>query len=160
LDTMKTAAYYYDLSLVNNSTTVYKKSAGGADFPANDPYYQQPFGLGQPAADYSDILYLHNNGTTYDRVGQRIADGAVANGGGMQIAAGSVYGHHPAKQPTHRGQIGSNFHNAIYVEGWGGNTFQCEDVNIWKDLNLNRYKNESLFYHEGGHGIETYRPHG
>ncbi|MDR2560377.1 MAG: hypothetical protein LBC63_01195 [Holophagales bacterium] len=156
LDTLKTGAYYYDLSLANNSTVAYRRSSGGEYFPAQDPFYQQPFGLDQSPADYSSIMYLHEKGTTYDRVGQRIADGAVANGGGMQIVAGSVYGHHPAKQPTHRGQIGVNFHNAIYVEGWGGNTFQCEDVNIWKDLNLNRYKNESLFYHEGGHGIDSF----
>jgi hypothetical protein len=153
---MKAGAYYYDLSLANNSTITYKTSAGGADFPASDPFYKQPFGSPNPSADYSSILYLHNDGTAYDRVGQRIADGAVANGGGMQIAAGSVYGHHPAKQPTHRGQIGNGFHNALYVEGWGGNNFQCADVNIWKELNLNRYKNESLFYHEGGHGIDAF----
>ncbi|MCL1893039.1 MAG: hypothetical protein FWG02_02225 [Holophagaceae bacterium] len=156
LNTLKAGAYYFDLSLANNSTITYQKSAGGADFPAHDPNYQQPFGISSPPADYSGLLYLHKEGTTYDRVGQRIADGAVANGGGMQIVAGSVYAHHPAKQPTHRGQIGVNFHNALYVEGWGGNTFQCEDVNIWKELNLNRYKNESLFYHEGGHGIDAF----
>jgi len=156
LDTMKAAAYYFDLSLANNLTATYKMSAGGTDFPAHAPFYQQPFGNSNPPVDYSEILYLHRDGTTYDRVGQRIADGAVANGGGMQIAAGSVYGRHPGKQPTHRGQIGINFHNSLYVEGWGGNNFQCEDVNVWKDLNLNRYKNESLFYHEGGHGIDSF----
>ena len=156
LDTMKAGAYYFDLSLANNSAKTYQKSAGGDDFPSRDPRYQQPFGNTNPPDDYSAILYLHRDGTTYDRVGQRIADGAVANGGGMQIVAGSVYGHHPAKQPTHRGQIGINFQNSLYVEGWGGNTFQCEDVNIWKELNLNRYKNESLFYHEGGHGIDAF----
>jgi hypothetical protein len=142
--------------LANNTTITYKKSAGGEKFPVLDPRYQQPFGSGQPPSDYSDILYVNEKGITYDRVGQRIADGAVANDGSMQIVAGSVYGHHPAKQPTHRGQIGVNFHNALYVEGWGGNTFQCEDVNIWKELNLNRYKNESLFYHEGGHGVDAF----
>jgi hypothetical protein len=156
VDTMKAGAYYFDLSLANNTTITYKTSAGGADFPADDPYYKPPFGIGGTHVDYSSIANLHKEGTTYDRVGQRIADAAVANGGGMQIAAGSVYGHHPARQPTHRGQIGNDFHNALYVEGWGGNIFQCEDVNIWKDLNLNRYKNESLFYHEGGHGIDAF----
>ncbi|MCL1908172.1 MAG: hypothetical protein FWG12_02245 [Holophagaceae bacterium] len=156
LDTMKAGAYYFDLSLANNSTVTYQKSAGGNDFPAHDPFYKQFFGNNSPPTDYSNIVYLHRDGTTYDRVGQRIADGAVANGGGMQIAAGSVYAHHPARQSTHRGSIGTNFHNSLYVEGWGGNNFQCEDVNIWKDLNLNRFKNESLFYHEGGHGIDAF----
>ncbi|MEL7566635.1 MAG: hypothetical protein AAGU27_17385 [Dehalobacterium sp.] len=120
--TMELAGYYYDSAMANNNTKTYSNASGGAETPV-----------------------------TYDRTGQRIADYAVRQGGGMQIVA---KGQHAMQQS--RGQENNSYYQALYVEGWGGTTFQDEAVNIERDYSLTRYKNEFLVYHEGGHGVDSY----
>jgi hypothetical protein len=51
---------------------------------------------------------------------------------------------------------GTNMGDNLRVEGWGGMTFQTEDVLIMRDFNLCRYKNENLALHEGGHGVDSF----
>lgn len=125
-ETMEIAALNYDTSLSNSQTITYDKDAGGNTKVVN-----------------------------YDRIGQRVADGAVKRGGGMQIIAS---GQHAMQQPTHRNQQNSNYHTGLYVEGWGGTTFQDEEDNILRDYSLTRYKNEYLVAHEGGHGLDSFLP--
>jgi len=95
-----------------------------------------------------------------NRIGQRVADYAVQQSGGMQIMAGGEWGGHAAAQPTHRGNLSSTFHIWAYVEGWGGNIFQADEVLIKKDTMLSRYKNENLVLHEGGHGMDSFTASG
>ncbi|MDR2713752.1 MAG: dockerin type I domain-containing protein [Clostridiales bacterium] len=119
---MKLAGMYYDLGLTNNTTKTYTARSGGTVTNVN-----------------------------YDRPGQRIADYAVAQQGGMQIVGD---GHHANQQS--RGQQGSSYHTSLYVEGWGGTNFQDQANNIYRDFSMTRYKNEFLVYHEGGHGVDSY----
>lgn len=159
-DTIKAGAQMYDTELSNNQTITYDMSAGGEDFPDN-PAAVVASNTPHNDADRNYVKALPINfgdsPVQYDRVGQRIADGSVLIGGGMQIIGGSHFGHHAAMQPTHRGQIGSsNFHVYLYVEGWGGPIFQADEVLILKDTQLSRYKNENLIFHEGGHGIDSF----
>ncbi|MFA1820979.1 hypothetical protein ACDX78_12480 [Virgibacillus oceani] len=158
LDTIEAGAHMYDTKLSNNQTKTYPMSAGGEDFP-EDPSAV----VAHPLHNNSDRNYVsripENFGASpveYDRVGQRIADGSIRANGGMQIIGGSNFGHHAAMQPTHRNQINSGFHVWLYVEGWGGSTFQADEVLILKDTQLSRYKNENLVFHEGGHGVDSY----
>ncbi|ATW26754.1 hypothetical protein [Candidatus Formimonas warabiya] len=120
--TIELAGYYYDSQCANNQTITYPNASGGALTPV-----------------------------TFDRVGQRIADYATRQNGGMKIIA---EGQHAMQQS--RNQENSSYHNALYVEGWGGTKFQDEAVNIERDYSLTRYKNEFLLYHEGGHGVDSY----
>ena len=138
MDSMMAAAHLYESILLNNDTVSYPSYAGQMD-EFHLPGYTTPT----------------KTPVTYSNTGQRIADGSV-RAGGMQIMAGAVYGHHAAMQPTHKSQINSSFHQSLYVEGWGGGTFQADEVLIKKDTMLSRYKNENLVLHEGGHGWDTY----
>jgi hypothetical protein len=134
------AAVHYEAHMQNHSTVTYPKSAGGDDFPAS-------------------ANQAWNVPVTYDRVGQRIADGAIGGTpGGMLIAAGSNLGNHPGMQPQSGGLRGTSVGDSYRVEGWGGNTFQTEDVLVMRDYNLCRYRNETLIMHEGGHGIDSFAP--
>lgn len=121
---MKLAGMYYDLGLTNNTTKTYAARSGGTTV---------------------------SGGINYDRPGQRIADYAVAQQGGMQIVGD---GHHANQQS--RGQQGGSYHTSLYVEGWGGTNFQDQANNIYRDFSITRYKNEFLVYHEGGHGVDSY----
>lgn len=159
-DTMFAAAQLYENDMLNNQTVTYDLSAGGEDFP-DDPAAQviPP----QNSSDRNAVKrMLEDNpkiGTspvTYDRVGQRIADGSVKDGGGMQIIGGYTFGHHAAMQPTHRDQICNGFHVWLYVEGWGGTVFQSDETMLLKDAQMTRYKNENLVFHEGGHGLDSF----
>lgn len=159
-DTMLAAAQLYESDMLNNQTVTYKLSAGGEDFP-DDPTAQvvNP----QNNSDRSAVTKMLNDnpdiGTSkvkYDRVGQRIADGSVKGGGGMQLIGGYTYGHHAAMQPTHRDQIRNGFHVWLYVEGWGGTVFQSDETMLLKDAQMTRYKNENLVFHEGGHGLDSF----
>ncbi|MCL1815970.1 MAG: hypothetical protein FWG43_00010 [Clostridiales bacterium] len=168
-DIVVAAGHKYETQFTNNYDKTYPTSAGGAAF-------DNAFAVGSGTRTTTHAgagmtnTYTWNNGTltlsnqnirnipvTYDRVGQRIVDGAVRGGGKMLIAAGSVLGNHPGMQPT-RSNMGGNISDSLRVEGWGGSTFQTEDVLIIRDYNLCRYKNESLVFHEGGHGIDSFAP--
>ncbi|MDR2712975.1 MAG: dockerin type I domain-containing protein [Clostridiales bacterium] len=166
-DVAMAAANKYETQFANNKTVTYPRSAGGDAFD-----HAFAVGSGSRTTTHAGAgmtsTYTWNNGTityssqnitngpvTYDRVGQRIADGAVRGNGGMLIAAGSVLGNHPGRQPQSTG-LASGVADGLRVEGWGGNVFQTEDVLIVRDYNLCRYKNESLVWHEGGHGIDSF----
>ena len=131
-------ALLWESHMQNNKTITYPKSAGGDDFPA-------------------DANQAWNVPVEYDRVGQRIADGAIGGTpGGMLVPAGSNLGNHAGMQG---GNLrGTSVGDSYRVEGWGGNTFQAEDVLIMRDYNLCRYRNEALVLHEGGHGIDSFAP--
>ncbi|MCL1874616.1 MAG: dockerin type I repeat-containing protein, partial [Clostridiales bacterium] len=138
------AAMHYEAHLQNNASITYPKSAGGDDFPAS-------------------ANQAWNVPVFYDRVGQRIADGAVADNGGMLIAAGSNLGNHPGMQPQSGALRGSSIGDSYRIEGWGisvlnSTVFQTEDVLVMRDYNLCRHRNESLIMHEAGHGIDSYAP--
>ncbi len=157
-DTIKAGAHMYDTMLSNNQSISYSMCAGGEDFP-KDPLKV----VDGPPHNQSDKRFVEelpedfcDNPMEYDSVGQRIADGSVRINGGMQIIGGSHFGHHAAMQPTHRNQINSGFHVWLYVEGWGGTTFQADEVLILKDTQLSRYKNENLVFHEGAHGVDSF----
>lgn len=159
-DTMFVAGQLYENDMLNNQTVTYDLSAGGEDFP-DDPAAQvvSPQNNSDRNAVNGMLNYNPNIGispVTYDRVGQRIADGSVKGGGGMQIIGGYTYGHHAAMQPTHRNQITNGFHVWLYVEGWGGTTFQTDETTLLKDAQMTRYKNENLVFHEGGHGLDSF----
>ncbi|WP_313344627.1 hypothetical protein [Sedimentibacter sp.] len=139
LDTMMAAGHMYESVMLNNETVTYDMMGGELD-QFHQPTYSTP----------------NKTPITYSNTGQKIIDGSVRAGGGMQIVAGEQYGHHPAMQPSHRNQINSSFHQSLYVEGWGGNIFQSDEVLIKKDTMLSRYKNENLVLHEGGHGWDSY----
>ena len=94
-----------------------------------------------------------NTSSKFDRPGQRVADYATMQNGGMLVVAD---GQHPNQQPERRSQQAGNYHGGLYVEGWGGNIFQDGVSNIRRDYSITRYKNEFLLYHEGGHGIDSY----
>jgi uncharacterized repeat protein (TIGR02543 family) len=141
------AAQTYENHLLNNKKETFPNSAGGDAFMNAFPGGEYVYS-GQT---------LTNGPVTYDRVGQRIADGAVRGGGGMMIAAGSVFGNHPGMQPR-RNNLSGNISDSLRVEGWGGMVFQTEDVLVMRDYNLCRYKNENLALHEGGHGIDSFAP--
>lgn len=158
-ETMMAAGHLYDSSLSNNTTVTYEQSAGGDDFP------EEPMSVAvapQNGRDIQTITSLVESGydpdapVTYDNPGQRIADGSVKLGGGMQLIGGYTYSHHAAMQPSHRNQIQNGFHVWLYVEGWGGTTFQSDETMVLKDAQMTRYKNENLVYHEGGHGIDSF----
>ena len=143
MDSMMAAAHMYESILLNNDPEPvrYPTTSGG------HAQFHQP--------GYSGNATINASVTFSERTGQRIADGSV-RAGGMQIMAGAVYGHHAAMQPNMKGQINSSFHQSLYVEGWGGGTFQSDEVLILKDTKLSRYKNENLIFHEGGHGWDSY----
>ena len=122
---------YLDLQFTNNLHKEY------ALWPSGIPYTQ---------AELSEYAI-------WDKPGQRIADFATRQGGGMLVVA---EGQHSNQQPERRGQQANNFHSGLYVEGWGGNIFQDQANNITRDFSMTRYKNEFLLYHEGGHGIDSY----
>lgn len=130
-DVMILAGMYYDLQFTNN---LYKE------------YDRWPSGIAYTDAELEAS-------SKFDRPGQRIADFAVKQNGGMLIVA---EGQHSNQQPERRGQQAGNYHSSLYVEGWGGNIFQDQANNITRDYNMTRYKNEFLLYHEGGHGIDSY----
>jgi hypothetical protein len=151
-----TAGMVYESILQGNETKRYEIAAG--EMPGDDGLgnigsgYWRAFPTGSGTASGG-----HNAGpVTYDRTGQRIADYAVRQGGGMLMPAGSVLGHHPGRQPNSTGVSGTSMGDSLRVEGWGGTTFQCEDVLIMRDFNLCRYKNENLALHEGGHGVDSF----
>lgn len=159
-DTMFAAAQLYENDMLNNQTVTYDLSAGGEDFP-DDPKAQVV--APQNTSDrnavnkmLTDNPTIGTSSVTYDRVGQRIADGSVKGGGGMQIIGGYTFGHHAAMQPSHRGQIQNGFHVWLYVEGWGGTVFQSDETMLLKDAQMTRYKNENLVFHEGGHGLDSF----
>jgi hypothetical protein len=150
------AGIVYESILQNNETLTYPIAAG--EMPGDDGLgnigngYERAFPTGSGTANGG-----HNAGpVTYDRTGQRIADAAVRGNGGMLIAAGSVLGNHPGRQPQSSGLSGANVGDSFRVEGWGGTVFQTEDVLIMRDYNLCRYKNENLALHEGGHGVDSF----
>jgi|GEM_PF-899798 len=170
-------AQVYEAHLQNNAYIVYPNSAGGTDFDKAFGSGSGSFSSASGANQYSaarwdngklgvssssltpptaDNLPITNDPVVYDRVGQRIADGAVRGNGGMIIAAGSVLGHHPGQQPQSTGLRGTSVGDSYRVEGWGGTTFQTEDVLVLRDYNLCRYRNEALIMHEGGHGIDSF----
>ena len=130
-DVLIVSGMYYDLQFTNN---LYKE------------YDQWPSGV-----TYTTTEMLSS--AMYDRPGQRIADFATRQNGGMLIVG---EGQHPNQQPERRGQQAGNYHGGLYVEGWGGNIFQDQANNITRDYSMTRYKNEFLLYHEGGHGIDSY----
>ena len=168
-------AQVYEAHLQNNTYTIYPTSAGGADFDKAFGSGSGSFTSASGANQYSAAKWengnlgvssssltlpttmpITNGPVIYDRVGQRIADGAVRGNGGMIIAAGSVLGHHPGQQPQSSGLRGTSVGDSYRVEGWGGTTFQTEDVLVMRDYNLCRYRNEALIMHEGGHGIDSF----
>ena len=160
-DTLMAAGHLYESELANNSTVTYETTAGGEDVPEDPMSAVAEETTRNNNSDRKKVQQLLDsgvleNGVTYDRVGQRIADGSVKIGGGMQVIGGYTYGHHAAMQPTHRRQICNGFHVWLYVEGWGGRTFQADETMILKDSNMTRYKNENLVYHEGGHGVDSF----
>ena len=130
-DVLILSGMYYDLGFTNN---LYKEYA---EWPGGEPYT-------------AEELFTSSK---YDRPGQRIADFAVKQSGGMLVVA---EGQHPNQQPERRGQQAGSYHSGLYVEGWGGNIFQDQANNITRDYSMTRYKNEYLLYHEGGHGIDSY----
>lgn len=130
-EVMILSGMYYDLGFANNRSVVYDA------WPSGEPLN---------AAEREKSSF-------FDRPGQRIADYAVRQGGGLLIAA---EGQHANQHPERRGQQGRNYHGGLYVEGWGGNIFQDQANNITRDYSMTRYKNEFLLYHEGGHGIDSY----
>lgn len=168
-DVAMAAAHQYETLLTNNSRRTYATSSGGADFDrafatgsGDNPAFVHTAGNANRATAYS-----WNNGTvtiggqsltngpvTYDRPGQRISDGFTQQGGGMRIAAGSVMGHHNGRQPASSSMGGNDVGEILRIEGWGGRQFQSEDVGVLRDYNLSRYRNESLVFHEGGHGVD------
>jgi hypothetical protein len=161
------AGLMYEAHLQNNKTETFATSAGGATFAAT---FADTGTFTARSGSNGSTTVTWNNGTLtlgaqnitngpvlYDKVGQRIADGSVRGNGGMIIAAGSVLGNHPGMQPQSNGLSG-NLADSLRVEGWGGTTFQTEDVLVMRDYNLCRYKNESLVHHEGGHGIDSFTP--
>jgi X-Pro dipeptidyl-peptidase len=170
-------AQMYEAHLQNNKTVTYENSAGmnGFDlaFGEGSGDFENRSGanqwgsvrwdnglIGVNGAGSGSVVYsaprISNGPVTYDRPGQRIADGAVRGNGGMILAAGSVLGHHPGQQPQSNGLRGVSVGDSYRVEGWGGTTFQSEDVLVMRDYNLCRYRNESLVMHEGGHGIDSF----
>ncbi len=130
-DVMLLCGLYYDLGLSNNRSAVYDK------WPSGDAYTE------------AERLV----GGAFNRPGQRIADFAVKQHGGMLIVA---EGQHANQQPERRRIQSGNYHTGLYVEGWGGNIFQDQANNITRDYSMTRYKNELLLFHEGGHGIDSY----
>lgn len=159
-DTMIAAGQLYESNMLNNQTVTYERSAGGEAFP-DDPKTQvvAPQNDSDRSAVDKMLKDNPNIGTgpvTYDRVGQRIADGSVKAGGGMQIIGGYTFGHHAAMQPSSRSQIRNGFHVWLYVEGWGGTVFQSDETMLLKDAQMTRYKNENLVFHEGGHGLDSF----
>ncbi|MGL5272690.1 MAG: hypothetical protein ACRC8J_04295, partial [Phocaeicola sp.] len=122
---------YYDLGFSNNLCQEYTHWPSGKAYTANERTTQ----------------------AYYDRPGQRIADYATKQGGGMLIVG---EGQHANQQPERRIQQVRDYHAGLYVEGWGGNIFQDHVNNIVRDYSMTRYKNEFLLYHEGGHGIDSY----
>ena len=130
-EVLVTAGMYYDLGFTNN---LYKE------------YDEWPSGV-----VYNDEEL--RTSAQFDRPGQRIADYAVRQNGGMLIVG---EGHHANQQPERRSAQAGSYHGGLYVEGWGGNIFQDQANNIVRDYSMTRYKNEFLLYHEGGHGIDSY----
>ncbi|WP_277464643.1 hypothetical protein [Parabacteroides sp. PF5-6] len=130
-EVMILSGMYYDLGFANNRYTTYDKWPSG-----------KPFTEAERLAS-----------SVFDRPGQRVADYAVRQGGGLLIAA---EGQHANQHPERRGQQARSYHGGLYVEGWGGNIFQDQANNITRDYSMTRYKNEFLLYHEGGHGIDSY----
>ena len=130
-DVLIVSGMYYDLQFTNNLCKEYAQWPSGADYTT------------------AELL----TSATFDQPGQRIADYATRQSGGMLVVA---EGQHPNQQPERRGQQAGNYHSGLYVEGWGGNIFQDQANNITRDYSMTRYKNEFLLYHEGGHGIDSY----
>lgn len=130
-EVMILSGMYYDLGFSNNLYATYDK------WPSGETYTE------------AERL----TSSIFDRPGQRVADYAVRQGGGLLIAA---EGQHANQHPERRGQQARNYHGGLYVEGWGGNIFQDQANNITRDYSMTRYKNEFLLYHEGGHGIDSY----
>jgi hypothetical protein len=92
------------------------------------------------------------NGTKYDRVGQRLADGLVNMSGGLQIIA---YGNHAYMQPGLRNTYNTNYQYYLYVEGFGGSVAQTTEFNLLRDFTFTRYDNYFILGHEFGHSLET-----
>ena len=130
-EVMILSGMYLDAQFTNNLYKTY------TDWPSGRPYSQSEL----------------TESSKFDRPGQRIADFATRQSGGMLVVA---EGRHPNQQPERRGQQAGNYHSGLYVEGWGGNIFQDQANNITRDYSMTRYKNEYLLYHEGGHGIDSY----
>ena len=172
-DVAMAAGHQYETLLTNNSRKTYPTSSGGAAFDkafatgrGDNPSFLYTEGNSNRAAAYSwdngtvtvDDQSFTNGPVTYDNPGQRIADGFTQQGGGMKIAAGSVMGHHNGRQPDSGAFGGNDAGESLRVEGWGGQKFQSEDVGVLRDYNLSRYRNESLVFHEGGHGVDSALP--
>ena len=130
-DVLIVSGMYYDLQFTNNLYKEYEKWPSGIAYTAGE------------------LL----SSAKFDRPGQRIADCATQQNGGLLIVG---YGQHPNQQPERRRQQAGSYHGGLYVEGWGGNIFQDQAYNIIRDYSMTRYKNEFLLYHEGGHGIDSY----
>ncbi len=163
-DVAMAAGHQFETVLTNNTTKTYPSSAGGEDF-------DKAFATGSGTHSGASPAYSWNNGAlsfsgqtikntaiTYDRPGLRLADGFTQRNGGLKIAAGSVIGHHTGLQPGASSMGGSDVGENLRIEGWGGAQFQTEDVGVLRDYNLSRYRNESLVFHEGGHGIDSSLP--
>lgn len=172
-DVAMAAGHQYETLLTNNSRKTYPASSGGADFDkafaagsGDNPSFIHTQGNSNRATAYSwdngtvtvRGQNLTNGPVTYDNPGQRIADGFTQQGGGMKIAAGSVMGHHNGRQPDSSSMGGDDVGEILRIEGWGGRRFQSEDVGVLRDYNLSRYRNESLVFHEGGHGVDSALP--
>ena len=130
-DVLVVSGMYYDLQFTNNMYREYDKWPSGIAYTTEEML----------------------SSAKYDRPGQRIADCATRQNGGLLIVA---EGQHPNQQPERRRQQAGSYHSGLYVEGWGGNIFQDQANNITRDYSMTRYKNEFLLYHEGGHGIDSY----
>jgi len=169
-DVAMAAGHQYETLLTNNSRKTYATSSGGAYFDkafatgsGNNPSFINTQGNSNRATAYSwdngtvrvGAQSFTNGPVTYDNPGQRIADGFTQQSGGMKIAAGSVMGHHNGRQPDSSSMGGNDVGESLRVEGWGGRRFQSEDVGVLRDYNLSRYRNESLVFHEGGHGVDS-----
>jgi hypothetical protein len=128
-------------------------------YPGGLPFATLLGGTGQGANSQTpmDAQWFYNTSVTYDRPGQRIADGSTRAAGGMQIAAGSVRGRHPGRLPSMNQMHGTNVGDLYRIGGWGSNNFQAEDSHIMRDFNLCRYRIENLVIHEGGHGIDSFQ---
>ena len=161
------AGHQYESLYTNNRTITYPTNAGGADFDfafGDNSYADWKLTEGrdwQLQNDYTwtpGVVTGRGNQTivqgpiTYNNPGQRGIDGGVLNNGGCYVACTSVQGYHSYRLP-HRSGVSSL--NEIRVEGNGGGRFDTVDVAIIRDFNLALYRNESLVFHEGGHGIDS-----
>ncbi|WP_434311692.1 SpaA isopeptide-forming pilin-related protein [Hominifimenecus sp. rT4P-3] len=99
------------------------------------------------ACNYIDMIL--SNPT--DQLGQRLCDGLVYAGGGLEIMS---YKHHAYMMPGKRNTYGAQNHHYLYVEGFGGGVAQTTEFNVLRDYTFTRYDNEFILGHEFGHSID------